>query len=488
MAGAALAGWAERQYAVSARNLTLGVSATHLVKQRPPFRQRIVPKPGSVVATAVMGAYDPDPDYFFHWYRDSALVMDALRIAIADGSRPAADTGLIRDFIRFSLDLRGLTGVAVLAAGDPKRGVDPAFVQHVRSDADLRGVAGDRIWGEVRVNPDGTLDTLNWSRPQHDGPALRALTLLRGRDLDGLDRAAAAELLRIDLAFVLAHHREPSFEIWEDSLGHDYYTQAVQCAALREGANWLEAQGESETADRCRQASAALATALDGHWQADAGAYASLLPAAADAPRRALDIAVILGVLHAGLPDGPHSVLDPRAQATLAALEDLFAGLYPINLDRPPGQAPALGRYREDQYYGGGAWYIATLGAAEFHFRLAGALAGGADFTLTADNRGFVVRALGAEPGAEDVASPAGRRQLTAALLARGDAFLATVRAYTPDDGALSEQFDRTTGAQTSARHLGWSYAGFITAMAARRKASVSLGLTDNNPNCHCRA
>jgi glucoamylase len=461
---ASLADWIDQQHAVAARNLTLGVSATHLVKQRPPFRQGIVPRPGSVVASAVMGAYDPDPDYFFHWFRDSALVMDALRILVAEGTRPAADAGPIRDYIRFSLGLRGLTGAAVLARGDPRQGVDPDFVQHVRSESDLRGVAGDRIWGEVRVNPDGTLDTLNWSRPQHDGSALQALTLLRCLEDGVLEpdvRDEAAALLRIDLDFVLAHHAEPSFEIWEDSLGHDYYTGVVQCAALRRGAEWLEAQGDTEAAGRCRVAAAALAAAADGHWQPEAQAYASLLPAASGAPGRDLDIAVILGVLHAGLPAGPHSVLDPRAQATLVALEDLFAGLFPINAGRP---APALGRYREDRYYGGGAGYIAVLAAAEFHYRLAAALAGGADFALTPDNRGFVARTLGAEPDGVD------SRRLAAASRDWGDAFLATVQAFTPADGALSEQFDRETGAQTSARHLGWSYAGFITAVQARRQ------------------
>ncbi|MFE0754247.1 glycoside hydrolase family 15 protein [Inquilinus sp. NPDC058860] len=464
----AFTGWLDRQYAIAARDLTLGVSATHLVKERPPFRQRIVPRPGSVVASAVMGAYDPDPDYFFHWFRDSALVMDALRILVAQGTRPAEDAGHIRDFIRFSLGLRGLTGADVLAKGDPRQGVDPDVVQHVRSETDLRGVAGDRVWGEVRVNPDGTLDTLNWSRPQHDGSALRALILQRCLDdgvleLDVRDEAAA--LLRIDLDFVLAHHAEPSFEIWEDSLGHDYYTRVVQCAALRRGAEWLEAQGDAEAAGRCRDASSALATALDGHWRPETRAYASLLPAASGTAGRDLDIAAILGVLHAGLPSGPHSVLDPKAQATLVALEDLFAGLFPINAGRP---APALGRYREDRYCGGGAWYIATLAAAEFHCRLAAALAGGAAFALTADNRGFVTRVLAAEPREEDVDS----RRLAAAFRDRGDAFLATVQAFTPPDGALSEQIDRATGAQTSAKHLGWSYAGFITAVDARRRAA----------------
>ena len=43
------------------------------------------------------------------------------------------------------------------------------------------------------------------------------------------------------------------------------------------------------------------------------------------------------------------------------------------------------------------------------------------------------------------------------------------MRAFTPESGDLSEQFDQTTGAQTSARHLAWSYAAFMTAIAARR-------------------
>jgi glucoamylase len=57
------------------------------------------------------------------------------------------------------------------------------------------------------------------------------------------------------------------------------------------------------------------------------------------------------------------------------------------------------------------------------------------------------------------------------ALLRRGDSFMATVRAYTPASGDLSEQFDRATGQQTSAKNLAWSHAAFITAVAARRAA-----------------
>ena len=117
---------------------------------------------------------------------------------------------------------------------------------------------------------------------------------------------------------------------------------------------------------------------------------------------------------------------------TLRRIESLFEAEYPINQNRPPHRGPALGRYSGDVYYSGGAYYFSTLAAAEFCFRAA----------ATRD-----------------------REQ----LLRRGDSYLETVRAYTPDSGELSEQFDKTTGAQTSARHLSWSYAAFITCIAARR-------------------
>jgi glucoamylase len=85
-----------------------------------------------------------------------------------------------------------------------------------------------------------------------------------------------------------------------------------------------------------------------------------------------------------------------------------------------------MGRYSGDKYFSGGAYYFATLAAAEFCYR--------------------------------------------AGQLARGDAYLRTVQAYTPLNGDLSEQFDQNTGLPSSARQLAWSYAAFITCVAARRR------------------
>jgi glucoamylase len=190
------------------------------------------------------------------------------------------------------------------------------------------------------------------------------------------------------------------------------------------------------------------------------GYYRSRTGVAGGAAVKALDIAVILGVLHAGRAKGAHSVLDPRAQATLIALEDLFDAEYPINRQRPPDRGPAIGRYATDVYYGGNPWYLATLAAAEFYFRLATALLSGAEMATTDENARFRER-LGAE-------SPAW-------AVGRGDMFMRTVQAFIPASGDLSEQFDRTTGDQTSAKQLAWSYAAFITAAESRRQACQAI-------------
>ena len=71
---------------------------------------------GSIVASPVLAAYDPEPDYFFHWYRDSAVVIDALRLLFEDGSAGPGALAQFSDFVRFSLSLQHLDGRALVAA------------------------------------------------------------------------------------------------------------------------------------------------------------------------------------------------------------------------------------------------------------------------------------------------------------------------------------------------------------------------------------
>jgi glucoamylase len=431
--------WLTRQYNHSAQAMLRSVSATSIVKTRAGFGQRIVPKRGSVIASPVPGAYDPHPDYFFHWFRDSALVMDALRV-LCRGAAAHAAASLSQhfaDFIHFSLELETLDGRELTNAPAWHEGIAPDYRKFLRSDAELAAVRGERVAADTRVNPNASLDLSRWARPQFDGPALRALCIMRWlRDVpvDVPTVEAAQTLLRHDLNFTLRHCALPCFDIWEEERGFHYYTLRVTAAALRAGADWLEKTTE-DAADEWRLASNSIIARLDAFWDESQGYFRSRTLSDGNRSSKELDIAVLLAAIHTD-GDAPgeaaHGAGDPRMLATLSVLESVFNADYAINRRRPPGRGVAMGRYRGDVYFSGGAYFFSTLGAAEFCFRAA---------------------RLAADP---------------AALLARGDEFLETVRQFTPEDGEMSEQFDQTTGAATSAPQLAWSYAALITAVAAR--------------------
>jgi glucoamylase len=438
--------WLGREYRHAATAMLRSVSARDIVKERPGFAQSVRPAAGSIVASPVLASWDPDPDYFFHWFRDSAIVIDAVRLLFEAGHLGAEALGCFSDFVRFSLSLTALDGRVLAESAHWRLKVLPEFVQYLRGD-DLLLVSGDAVYADTRVNPDGTLDISRWTRPQHDGPPLRALAVLRWlralRSRADTTLAVSAEtladaerLLRTDLALTASHWREPSLDIWEEELGHHYFTLRVAAAALRDGAEWLQTAADADRAATLRAEAQTIRETLDGYWLPQEAYYRSRIMPPGVPSTKMLDIAVVLAAVHAGNGDDRHSVRDPRLHATLEKLEQLFDRLYPINRNRPRGRAPALGRYEGDVYFSGGAYYFSTLGAAEFCYLAAAA------------------GALG-EPRTR--------------WIARGDAFLETVRAFTPASGDLSEQFDQRTGEQTSAKHLAWSYAAFISCVTARR-------------------
>lgn len=425
--------WIEREYRYAAGAMLRSVSAVDIVKARPGFGHEIRPVKGSIIASPVLGSWDPDPDYFFHWFRDSAVVIEALLLLYEDGTVPAA-TALTHfaDFVRFSQGLRKLDGRELVTRPEWRARVTRDFEKYVRDDTECNTVFGEGIAADTRVNPDGTIDISKWCRPQHDGPALRALATLRWLEraaVDAATEAEAADLVTADLAFTRERWRAPSFDIWEEDSGQHYYTLCVAAAALLSGADWFVARGADAQAEACRIEAESMRQVLDEFWMPDRGFFRSRVLASGLPSSKELDIATLLAAIHTELG----LVHDPRMQANLERLAAAFDAAYPINRDRPAGRGPAMGRYLGDAYFSGGAWYVSTLAAAEFCFRAA---LGRDDASVWAE---------------------------------KGDAWLATVRAFTPPGGELSEQFDQRTGEQTSAKHLAWSYAAFISCVRARR-------------------
>jgi glucoamylase len=368
-------------------------------------------------------------------------VVDLLAMATADKERERWQA-CFHDMVGFNLAV-SQESLLMPASADYRAKTQRDCRRFLRTVADLSSVRGDKLLAEPRFNPDGSVDILRWSRPQLDGPALRALACLAYLAEGGSRTPALLALLQHDLDFTLRQAGRRSIGPWEEphEFAHHYQVALVQLGALVHGREFAGDQMQ-----QWQRAENKLRRALEQHWSPQHQVFVAIRNTSNDRKivkatattnaEHLVDSAILLALLEADLPTVPHSVLDPRAVATLAVLEQAFAQALPINHQRTAGHAPALGRSLADRYFGGGAWYATTLAAAAFCFR-------------------------------HSLASPADAEQWRT----RGDQSLATVRWMTPADGSMAEQVDRASKQPRSARHLSWSYAAFISTARLRERA-----------------
>src|SRR5690606_26751613 len=97
--------WIERQLAISTERLLAAVSATDLSRPGPRQAQIMVPAPGSVLAAPQPTPGPDEPDYFFHWIRDAALVINGLLTLHGQGRLPQTACVRFAESIDFDLEL-----------------------------------------------------------------------------------------------------------------------------------------------------------------------------------------------------------------------------------------------------------------------------------------------------------------------------------------------------------------------------------------------
>lgn len=405
------------------------------------LRENISP-PGAARGAVIASPSLSDPPYFYHWIRDAALVMDQLN------PQDESDREMLRDYARFS--------------------------RQNQQTLTLTGL------GEPKFNADGTAFNLEWGRPQNDGPALRALTLMRYR-LSTADKVAD-EVIWTDLDYIAGIWLNPSYDLWEESLGEHFYTLMVQRAALETGARFAwDIVGDGDRGNRYQNQASRITQRLEHFWDSSqkrivATRTWSGVPLYKIAN---LDTAVVLAVLHSRAKTGSFSLRDDRVAATVVQLEDTFRELYPLNRDSAESLPlpPAMGRYPEDLYdgatnIGGNPWFLITLGFGEFYLKKARALTKDGQLQITSLNLDFYQRlvppplmlSLGHNLSDKDSLF----HVLIDGLRTRGEGFLTRAKRSAGADGRLSEQFHRSTGQMTSARDLTWSYAALLSFLKAR--------------------
>lgn len=366
--------------------------------------------PGAIIAARTR----QEPNYYFHWIRDAALVMESIvgrRSLTSDPAEIKVIDKKISEYVEFS-----------------KR------VQSLPTPAGL---------GEPKVNVDGTVFAEPWGRPQNDSPALRAVSLLKISKIFK-KKNLLNSMIKTDLDYVADQWRKPSFDLWEEVEGYHFYTLMVQRKALTDGAEWAKSIGDTASEKKYREQKYEIEkTLLQDFWNKD-GDYiptTSFRTGGMGSKHSNLDIAVVLALLHGSTGDGVFKYTDPKFLKTLESIEARFKNLYAIN-NRNDLHGVAIGRYPEDvfaghDFSGGNPWVLATLAMAEAYYHVA--------------------RELKSE-----------RNSNWQNYMAKGDTFVHRVERHANPDGSLSEQMHRDSGFMTSVSDLTWSHSAVLTATKAR--------------------
>ncbi|KAJ4397765.1 hypothetical protein N0V93_002001 [Gnomoniopsis smithogilvyi] len=428
--------------------------------------------PGASAGLVVASPSKANPNYFYTWTRDSALTLRMIVDEYILGNEDLVK--YVEDYLSAQAALQTITNP---------------------SGTFLPSGAG---LGEPKYMVDGTRFNGAWGRPQRDGPALRAITLIEyswtliSQGQEDKVKTIIWPVIQNDLSYVGQYWNTTGFDLWEEVEGSSFFTTQNQYRALVEGTSLAAELGETCTG--CDQAPEVLCF-LQSYWNGDY--YVANKNLEYDAGRTGIDANTILGPISIfdveAACDSP--TLQPCHSKSLANFKvfvDTFRNdsLYPINAGLNATDGVAVGRYPEDVYYGGNPWYLITLGAAEFLYDAVASWTQQCQIVVDSTSLSFFQDLY---PDAEaqtytsnGTASPF--TQILNTATAYADSFVAVAQQYTPANGSLSEQFNKTLpGNPISAYDLTWSFASFVT-MAQRRAgeyprtwtagASVSLPST----------
>jgi glucoamylase len=368
--------------------------------------------PGMVVASPSRS----NPDYYYDWVRDTALTYRAL------------------------IDLYELKK-------DPK--IKKMIITWVDAEAYRQNQPTFSGLGEPKYFIDGSGYTGAWGRPQNDGPALRAIAMIKFARMmlaDGNQDYVLKKLyhgilpanspIKKDLEYTAHHWREPSFELWEEEMGMHFYTLLSQHTALQEGAKLARELSDVEAAVFYEKQAKLIANMIKSEFMdSEIGIKASIRKVNGGLGYKDsnIDVAPLLALNH----NSPYQKLltfnSAPVKKYVETLTKTFSTAYKINKDYPH-LGVAIGRYPEDKYDGyhtsgtGNPWFLATLALGE-SYCLARSEVKNSKYNKLVE------------------------KQFARALF------------HSDRKGSMSEQFNQDTGFMQGAYELTWSHSAFMTAM-----------------------
>lgn len=406
------------------------------------------------------------PNYYFHWVRDGALVMNSI------------------------IDV-----YIIAQTREEKNRWEKMLIEYAVFSRDNQKAKTKTGLGEPKFNIDGTGFEGPWGRPQFDGPALRAAVLARFAGV--LAQYGKQDIIRkylwdpkkpedsvikTDLDFTLKVLNSSSFDLWEESKGTHFFTVMAQRKALRMGAKLARALGQYLDSEKYRRGYGYLTSSMNAFWDPSRDFYVSAIRRTGGIGYKAsnMDTSLIIAANFAEFTDrSGGSLEDPRMLRMFSLFETTFSKLYYINQNYEV--APLIGRYPEDRYNGvnstiGNPWFITTHAFGEFLYKFALRLMRRNEIVINDMTFDFY-KSLGVEIKEKEVIKRKDKRfgEIIDRLFKKGDTFLLHAQRHTGAGYRMSEQMNRNSGFMQGARDLTWSYASYVTAYFSRHRSATLL-------------
>ncbi|MCJ1313723.1 hypothetical protein MMC25_007403 [Agyrium rufum] len=388
------------------------------------------------------------PNYLYTWTRDSALTLKTLVDEFIGGNQ--ALQSHIDDYI---------TAQAILQTVSNPSG----------------SLSTGQGLGEPKYYVNITRFNGAWGRPQRDGPALRAITLMNYINYLAKSTQFNAAVTTVwpivinDLNYVGQYWNQTGFDLWEEVSGSSFFTIQNQWRALVQGSQ--VAKTLNQTCDSCDSQAPEVLCFLQSFWN---GQYV-VSNINTETERSGHDTNSILGPIAIFDLDGDCNGADfqpcnSKTLSNLKGLTDSFRGIYAINSGVKNGSAVAIGRYPEDIYYEGNPWFLCTLAVAELLYDAIGQWEVQASLTIDSLSLPFFQDIYPDATSGTFQAGSSGSTfdSIVSAVSTYADGFVSIVQTYLPANNSISEQYSRENGTSLSAYDLTWSFASFVT-MAERR-------------------
>jgi glucoamylase len=311
-------------------------------------------------STIIASPSKHDPDYWYEWVRDAAIVINMLLdLVICNKVDYNRIKNILINYVENNIIYQNYA-------------LNNTYVQ----DGDCHFFV---TLGEPKFNTDLSVFSKHWGRPQNDGPALRAIAMMKYANyLHNCNNCAKTtfakndfikkylydskwpetdSLIKRDLEYIAKCWNDRCFDLWEEIYGHHFYTLTVQQKALELGHHFAIHMGDKHAGDHYLNVSKKIGEFIKSHFYHNDTILSSIHINNSHNHQRYLDSSIILAFIHS------NKSYDAELANTIANMVVSFKQEYKIN---HKNKNMYIGRYNNDHYYGGNPWVLTTGALAYF--------------------------------------------------------------------------------------------------------------------------